>query len=133
MAPSSGIPRQLANHDGYGRALRTGRFTPNVGDRKSPGTKIVDEHVLRRQNLQIAFGEIVEDINQLKTFLPRLTGSDEEIANLHAMFRSSRRMQRFAVAVSIVSLLTAVYIGMGKPGWPTIAALSLIVVARLAS
>jgi hypothetical protein len=33
MAPSSGIARQLANHDGYGRALRTGRFTPNGGGR----------------------------------------------------------------------------------------------------
>jgi predicted nucleic acid-binding Zn-ribbon protein len=97
------------------------RLERNTQSQFSEITKIVDEHVLRRQNLQIAFGEIVEDINQLKTFLPRLTGSDEEIANLHAMFRSSRRMQRFAVAVSIVSLLTAVYIGMGKPGWPTIA------------
>jgi chromosome segregation ATPase len=97
------------------------RLERNTQSQFSEITKIVDEHVLRRQNLQIAFGEIVEDINQLKTYLPRLTGSDEEIANLHAMFRSSRRMQRFAVAVSIVSLLTAVYIGMGKPGWPTIA------------
>ena len=97
------------------------RLERNTQSQFSEITKIVDEHVLRRQNLQIAFGEIVEDINQLKTYLPRLTGSDEEIANLHAMFRSSRRMQRFAVAVSIVSLFTAVYIGMGKPGWPTIA------------
>jgi predicted nucleic acid-binding Zn-ribbon protein len=97
------------------------RLERNTQSQFSEITKIVDEHVLRRQNLQIAFGEIVEDINQLKTYLPRLTGSDEQIANLHAMFRSSRRMQRFAVAVSIVSLFTAVYIGMGKPGWPTIA------------
>jgi hypothetical protein len=37
------------------------------------------------------------------------------------MFRSNRRMHRFAVAASIVTLLIVVYIGLGKPSWPAIA------------
>src|SRR5262245_64867409 len=52
MAPSSSTPGQLANHDGYGRALRTGRFTPNVGDRKSAASfdQLVGAGEQRRRN-----------------------------------------------------------------------------------
>ena len=96
------------------------RLERSTQEQFSDITKIVDEHVLRRKNLQVAFGEIAGDISQLKSYLPRLTGEDEQIQNLHAMLRSCRRTQGVALAASIVSLLAVVYIGLDKPGWPII-------------
>ena len=83
--------------------------------------KLVEEHVTRRRYVEVSIGDLTRDINQFKVHIPKLTGDDERIKSLHAMFRSNRRMHRFAVAASIVSLLMVVYIGLGKPGWPTIA------------
>jgi chromosome segregation ATPase len=80
--------------------------------------RIVEE---RRQKVETLIGELALEMEQFKVHIPKLTGDDERIKTLHAMFRSNQRMHRFAVAVSIVSLLMVVYIGLGKPGWPTIA------------
>jgi hypothetical protein len=79
---------------------------------------IVEE---RRRKVETLIGELAQEMEQFKVHIPKLTGDDERIKTLHAMFRSNRRMHRFSVAVSIVSLLVVVYIGLGKPGWPTIA------------
>ena len=83
--------------------------------------KLVEEHVTRRRYVEVSIGDLTRDVNQFKVHIPKLTGDDERIKSLHAMFRSNRRMHRFAVAASIVSLLIVVYIGLGKPSWPTIA------------
>jgi len=80
--------------------------------------RIVEE---RRQRVETLIGELAQEMEQFKVHLPKLTGDDERIKSFHAMFRSNRRMHRFAVAVSLVSLLMVAYIGLGKPGWPTIA------------
>jgi septation ring formation regulator EzrA len=119
--------QQLADADGRIKNLEPEikrseeRLERNAQSQFADIKRIVDEDSSHRKNLQISFGEIVHDVNQLRTYLPRLTGDDEQIQSLHALLRSSRRMQRFAVAASIVSLLAVVYIGLGKPGWPTIA------------
>jgi hypothetical protein len=83
--------------------------------------KIVEEHVTRRKYVQVSIDDLTRDINQFKVHIPKLTGDDKQIKSLHAMVRSNRRTHRFVVAASIVSLLMVVYIGLGKPGWPTIA------------
>ena len=75
----------------------------------------------RRQRVETLIGELAQEMEQFKVHIPKLTGDDQRIKSLHAMFRSNRRMHRFAVAVSLVSLITVIYIGLGKPGWPTIA------------
>ena len=80
--------------------------------------RIVEE---RRKKVDTLIGELAQEMEQFKVHIPKLTGDDERIKSLHAMFRSNQRMHRFAVAASIVSLLMVVYIGLGKPGWPTIA------------
>jgi chromosome segregation ATPase len=80
--------------------------------------RIVEE---RHKKVETLIGELVQEMEQFKVHIPKLTGDDERIKSLHAMFRSNQRMHRFAVAASIVSLLMVVYIGLGKPGWPTIA------------
>jgi chromosome segregation ATPase len=83
--------------------------------------KIVEEHVTRRKYVQVSIDDLTRDVNQFKVHIPKLTGDDEQIKSLHAMFRSNRRMHRFVVAASIVSLLMVLYIGLGKTSWPTIA------------
>ena len=83
--------------------------------------KIVEEHVTRRRYVEVSIGDLTRDINQFKVHIPKLTGDDARIKSLHAMFRSNRRMHRFALAASIVSLLIVIYFGLGKSIWPTIA------------
>jgi hypothetical protein len=81
---------------------------------------MLEDNVKRRENVTLSIGELARDIGQFKAQLPELTGAEAR-KSLHPMLRSNRRMQRFAVAASIVSLLMVVYIGLGRPGWPTIA------------
>jgi chromosome segregation ATPase len=94
---------------------------------KGYGTQIADikrqfdEQGLRRENVEISIGELARDMGEVKEQLPKLAADEDRIANLQALLKANRRRQRTAVMASVLSLLTVVYLLLGKPGWPAIA------------
>jgi hypothetical protein len=63
------VQQRLVNADvlirGFGQEIKSceERLERSTQEQFSDITKIVDEHVLRRKNLQVAFGEIAGDIS----------------------------------------------------------------------
>jgi chromosome segregation ATPase len=73
-----------------------------------------DQQASRRENVEISIGSLAQQIEQLKAELSKV--GDGRLKSLHAMFRSSRRMQTFAMVAWIMSLLLVGYIGIGSRG-----------------
>jgi chromosome segregation ATPase len=79
----------------------------------------IEEEGRRRSNVEVSIGEFGQDIAKLKT--AEIVRLDEEITSLRKAVASGHSRQRLAIAAAALALLAAGYVGLGKPGWPTVA------------
>jgi predicted nucleic acid-binding Zn-ribbon protein len=87
----------------------------------------IEEEGRRRSNVEISIGEFSQEIGKKSGEIVQLT---EEVATLRRAVSSGRRRERLAIAASVVALLAAGYVGLGKPGWPLAASYAAVQPAK---
>ena len=96
------------------------RLEGNIGQ-LAEMKSMFEEQARRHENVAISIGELARDVGQFKAQFSKVASDYEGLKGFQATVGSDRRMQRFAIVASTVSLLMVVYIGLGKPGWPILA------------
>jgi len=88
----------------------------------------IEEEGRRRSNVEISIGELSQEIAKLKT--AEIVRLNEEVETLRRAVSSGRRRQRLAIAASVLALVAAGYVGLGKPGWPAVASYAAVQPAK---